>query len=257
MRAEALSVRASPPALRALGAGLAAMLMVAVLLPLLPRLEGSSAPLTLEVAGVFKHVTPEAVRHAAAPGLQNSFYALDLDGVKVAVETLPWVARARVERLWPARVRVQVWEHRPYARWDREALLSEDGVVFIPEASALPTDLPQLAGPGGQQHRVRDVYEALREHLSGTPFVPVQLQLDTRGEWTAVTADGITLRLGREAPLEAAARLTGPVPMALAERLQEVAYVDLHYINGFAVGWRDTRAPDARGAGVHAEKRHD
>jgi len=215
------------------------MLIAAALLPLAPQLASRDAPLTLEVAGAFTRVRPDAVRLAAAPLLQADFHALDLAAVKRAVETLPWVATARVERAWPGTVRVQVWEHRPYAHWGATALLSEDNVVFRPALDEIPAGLPALAGPDGREQAVRAMYEELRQRLDGTPFVPSGLALDERGEWTAVAANGIELRLGRGAPLEAAALLAGPVRTALEMRLEEVSYVDLHYVNGFAVGWRE------------------
>jgi cell division protein FtsQ len=107
---------------------------------------------------------------------------------------------------------------------------------------AIPEDLaaaPRLAGPPGEQATVRAAFEALRTQLADTPFPPVALEQNARGEWTARTADGIELRLGRESPLDAVARLAGPVRTALEGRLQEVTYVDLHYVNGCAVGWRE------------------
>jgi cell division protein FtsQ len=202
-------------------------------------------------------VSADAVRRAVAPRLNGDFYELDLLGVKAAVEALPWVARARVERAWPAQVRVHVREHRAVARWGEAALLSDENRVFTPVAiDAGLAGLPRLAGPDGQQSQVRAAFDALRSTLAGTPFVPERLAQNARGEWTAVTADGIELRLGRGAPADAAALLAGPVQTALAGRLTEVTYVDLHYFNGFAVGWRQ-RADGAGGAGARPEGRHD
>ena len=152
------------------------------------------------------------------------------------------MARARVERAWPAAVRVRLWEHQPYARWGERSVLSTGNVVFTPPA--LDDDvlaLPRLDGPPGAQAAVRAAWEGLSQQLAPTPFAPAALVENARGEWLATTTDGIELRLGRGAPLEAVARLAGPVRTALEGRLQEVSYVDLHYFNGFAVGWRDER----------------
>ena len=114
------------------------------------------------------------------------------------------------------------------------------------------TDTPELVHWHGQMIP-SDVGAAAEE---GTPFVPSALSENARGEWTAVTATGIELRLGRGAPTDAVARLAGPVRMALTERLQEVAYVDLHYVNGFAVGWRDGGGGLAPGTGPGAPQDH-
>lgn len=257
MRTEAMPTSAQPALLRMLGWCVATFLIAGALLPLVPRLTSTGAPLMLEVSGEFERVRPEAVRAALTGQLHVDFYRLDLVAVKTLVESLPWVAAARVERAWPATVRVHVQEHTPYARWNEHALLSETGAVFMPLAKDLPEGLPQLAGPDGQQAAVREAFEVLNEQLAGTPFAPRSLARDARGEWTAVTADGIELKLGRSAPLETVARLRGPVRMALEGRLQEVAYVDFHYINGFAVGWRDAGAGDAAGGLALAQGQHD
>lgn len=239
-----------------LGWCVAVLLIAAALLPQVPKLAAPRTALRLEIAGDFERVNPEAVRLAVSPRLNADFYELDLGAVKAAVEALPWVARARVERAWPAAVRVHVWEHKAYARWGDAALLSQTGEIFTPDGE-MPEGLPRLAGPAGRQQLVRETFESLRAQLDGTPLVPVQLALNERGEWTAVTADDIELRLGRGAPADAAARLAGPVRTALEGRLQEVAYVDLHYVNGFAVGWREPGAGRDDHAVVRAEGRDD
>jgi cell division protein FtsQ len=217
-------------------------LIAAALLPLVPKLAGAHAPVTLEIAGELSRVEAEQVRHVVSGRLNAEFYALDLGSLKAAVEAMPWVARARVERAWPAAVRVHLWEHQPYARWGEHSLLSTENVVFTPPA--LDDDvlrLPKLNGPAGQQAAVRAAWEVLSQQLAPTPFAPAGLIENERGEWLATTTDGIELRLGRGTPLDAVARLAGPVRTALEGRLQEVSYVDLHYFNGFAVGWRDDR----------------
>ena len=243
------------PVLRLLGWCTAVLLIAAALLPLVPRLGGPRTALTLEVAGALERVPAQAVQKLVAPRLDKDFYELDLVAVKDAVESLPWVASARVERAWPATVRVHVREHVAIARWGSRSLLSDQDVVFTPPS--IPDDLadmPRLAGPEGQQAAVREAFIALREKLADTPFVPVALEQNARGAWTARTAEDIELRLGRGAPLDAVARLAGPVRTALEGRLQEVTYVDLHYINGFAVGWRESVGDGAGGLGTVAAR---
>lgn len=248
MRAGTLSTPQPVPVLRMVGWCAAALMIAAALLPQAVRLGPEHAAVTLEVRGEFRYLAPEAVRRELAGQLDKDFYQLDLVALRRRVERLPWVAQARIERVWPGTVRVDVDEHRPYARWGSDSLLAESGVLFTPAAGELPDGLPQLDGPPGRQQSVREAFEALRARLAQTPFVPVRLTLNPRGEWTAWTADGLELRLGRspdgEAPLAAAATLAGPAQRALEGRLQEVAYVDLHYIHGFAVGWRDRASGD-------------
>ena len=247
-----------PAVLRTLGWCVAVLLIAASLLPLVPRMFAPRMALTLAVSGELGHVAAEDVRLAVAPLLTQDFYELDLAQVRAAVERLPWVARARVERSWPATIGVHVREHRAIARWGDAGLLSDGNVVFVPgalDADALA--LPRLAGPDGRQAEVRAAHAALIDALRDGPFVPVALELNARGEWSARTAEGVELRLGRGAPIDAVSALNGPVRTALEGRLTEVAYVDLHYINGFAVGWREHVVVDARSPLDGTEERRE
>jgi cell division protein FtsQ len=254
-RAGALPEGVQSSALRVIGWCLAVLLIAAALMPLVPRLGAARAALTLEVAGELRRLDADAVRQVVAGRLNRDFYELDLAAVKASVEALPWVARARVERAWPAAVRVHVWEHTAVARWGDRALVSSDDVVFTPDAIDPDlAELPRLVGPDGQQAVVRAAFIALRTQLADTPFVPARLTQNARGEWTAWTADGLEMRLGRRAPTDAVAMLAGPVRSALEGRLQEVTYVDLHYINGFAVGWREPGPDAARSSGEEVRR---
>lgn len=252
--------RAAPAApaavspLRAAGWITVALLIAASLLPLLPRVFASHAALTLEIGGELRQTRPEEIRGAVTGLLNRDFHELDLGAVKDAVEKLPWVAAARVERAWPDAVRIHVVEHVAWARWGETALLSDRNVVFTPDAmdDALLA-LPRLDGPDREAVTVRAAYEALRAQLGASPFLPARLALNARGEWTAWTADGIELRLGRGTPTAAVAWLSGPVRTALEGRLTEVTYVDLHYVNGFAVGWRE-RVPPGDAGGPAADR---
>jgi len=71
----------------------------------------------------------------------------------------------------------------------------------------------------------------------------VKLALDARGEWTAQTRAGVSLRFGQAEPASLAAQLSGTVARSLADHLDAVSYIDLRYPNGFAVGWRGGIAP--------------
>jgi cell division protein FtsQ len=66
-----------------------------------------------------------------------------------------------------------------------------------------------------------------------------KLELDERGSWRLVLGSGQEIRLGRRDIDERLYRFFRFVAPALADKLTRVAYVDLRYTNGFAVGWRD------------------
>lgn len=206
-------------------------------------------PRELVVQGLLQHVRADEVRAAAATAVEGRLFDVDLLAVRLAVERLPWVAQARVDRQWPARLVVRVWERVPFARWGATEALSTEGVVFAPGTEPLPATLPRLGGAPGREREVMQMYGQLADRLAETPLALTGLAQDARGDWVAASQSGITLRFGRGSPLEQVERLKSAVLPALRPRLAEVRTVDLRYLNGFAVSWRDgagaAAAPEA------------
>ena len=212
----------------------------------------------LRIEGQFERVSPEVLRQAVLPALDRGFFETDVEAVRDQLTQLPWVARARVERSWPAGLRIRVWEREAYARWNDGALLDTEGAAFEPATAdrpeALMNTLPQLGGTPGNEVLVAQSYRRLSAALEDTPLAISGLQLDPRGEWTATTRLGLVLRLGAGDIGEKLPTLTGALLDAVGGRLDEVAYVDLRYTNGFAIGWvnqdgtQQGRAPVPNGA---------
>jgi cell division protein FtsQ len=62
-----------------------------------------------------------------APFRGAGFLSVDLDNLRAALESIPWVDRARVERSWPNGVRVFITEHVAVARWGEDGLMNTRG----------------------------------------------------------------------------------------------------------------------------------
>ncbi len=231
-------------ALQAVAASLGLALVAAIVFEVQDAREAGVTQLELE--GSFDKVDPDKLRDSLKQLLTAGAAAPQMEQVKAQLEQLPWIARARVERAWPGVVRVRIWEHEPFARWN-DALLSTEGKVFTVPVDEMPIGLPQLSGPDGRQREVRDAYDRLGAALASTGFAPVALSLSERGDWVARAADGVELRFGRGELDEQISFITGPVRQALNEKRSEVQYVDLHYSNGFAVGFK--AAPKAASGG--------
>ena len=91
------------------------------------------------------------IRLAAQIQTGSYFFGVDLDAARDRTESLPWVDRAVVRRLWPNRIVVQVVETTPYALWQNEGrlhLLSEAGTLIVPvdEAVSVPSGLKTYIG---------------------------------------------------------------------------------------------------------------
>ena len=202
----------------------------------------------VEVGGQFQRVAPVQIEEAVAPFRGAGFLSVDLDSLQGALEMIPWVDRARVERRWPNGVRVLITEHVPAARWNDDGLMNTRGELFIRGARHLPPELPQLVGPDGKEEEVARLYLDTYPRLLAVGMRLSRVELDPRGAWQLTLANGVTVRLGRQdvpARLERFIRVASPM---VASRGGEVGYVDLRYSNGFSVGWNSPATRVARDA---------
>ncbi|MGC8520509.1 MAG: cell division protein FtsQ/DivIB [Steroidobacteraceae bacterium] len=197
----------------------------------------------VRVSGSFEHVTPPAVERAVAAQAEGSgILTVNLARVRAAVDALPWVARSSVSRIWPDELAVRVHEQVALAGWNGHGLVNRAGKVFLRGPASVPPGLPSLSGPRGTSQQVTRRYLRMSGQLEPEGFSIASLTLDARGTWQFTLNDGITVRLGRS---QLAARFEKFVNVALAivkRRAGDISYIDMRYMNGFAIGWR-TGAP--------------
>lgn len=190
------------------------------------------------VEGVFERVSPTDVENAILPHLRGGFFTVDLSAIRAAAESLPWVARAQVLREWPDRVRIIVAEEQPAWLWGDDGLLNARAELFVTGETDRPATLPRLDGPAGTERQLAEQYLEFDEAFARCAMRVARVELDARRASRLTLAGGIVLRLGRHDVPERAGRFCDAVLAAVAPRLDEVAYVDMRYTNGFAVGWR-------------------
>jgi cell division protein FtsQ len=191
----------------------------------------------VEVGGQFQRVAPVQIEEVVGPFRGAGFLSVDLDAMRAALETIPWVDRARVERKWPNGVRVFITEHVAAARWGESGLMNTRGELFLTDATHIPPELPQLVGPPGTEGQVARLYLETYPRLLGVGMQLSRVELDARGAWQLTLGNNVIVRLGRQdvpARLERFITVASPV---VAARAAEVNYVDLRYSNGFSVGW--------------------
>lgn len=202
---------------------------------------------TVSVTGHFERVSPLEVARAVETSVHGAgLLGMNLGRVRTAVESLPWVDTASVTRSWPRGLAVRIVEEVPAARWAGGGLINVRGDPFRSNAHDIPQGLPLLSGPEGSARTVAERYFSMQARLTEIGLRITALDLDARGSWRFDLADGVTVRLGRE---RIDARFETFVTVAariVATRARDIAYVDMRYMNGFAIGWRAGSAP--RGA---------
>src|SRR5258708_24009119 len=193
----------------------------------------------ISMDGSFQRVSPGQIEKAVAPSSQSGFMSADLDGIQGAVETLPWVEHARIQRRWPNSLHVTVVEQTAAARWGEAGLLNTRGQLFVREATHVPAELPRLSGPEGTESQVAQRYLSAQGRMLEAGMRIAALRLDERGAWEMDLDSGVTVRLGRRDVDERFERFIRTASQVIAHRLTEISYVDMRYSNGFAIGWRN------------------
>ena len=197
----------------------------------------------ISMDGSFQRVSPGQIEKALAPYSQAGFMSADLDDIQRAVEALPWVEHARIQRRWPNSLHVTVMEQTAAARWRESGLLNTRGELFVRSATHVPAELPRLSGPEGSESQVAQRYLSVQGRMLEAGMRMAALRLDERGAWEMDLDSGVTVRLGRRDVDERIDRFIHTASQVISHRLSEITYVDMRYSNGFAIGWRNPAVP--------------
>lgn len=242
----------------------------------------------IEVAGEVERNSAASLRANALPRLQGSFWSLSLKEARAAFEGAPWVRHARVQKLWPMQLRVQIEEHHAAAYWElrgegngnssdndndgadapsSRALVNSFGEVFQANTGDVEDEpLPTLSGPPGTAGQMLRMWQRLSSQLrsvgegaEGLERIE-RLELSSRGSWRALLAGDAEIEIGRgsDAEVEArVARFVQTLPQITSRFRTPLLSADLRHQDGYAVRLRgvSTQTPPAR-PGKPAKQNH-
>jgi len=195
---------------------------------------------TIDVVTPAAHVTETQVRLVVERHVRGTFFTVDLERVREALEKLPWVREAKVARHWPDTLVVSLTEHKPLARWNQDALVNDQGEVF---AAASNNDLPRFSGPEDSSAEVMRAWRQYQTLLAPLGHSIRELHLSSRRAWRLRLDNGMQIVLGRDEPALRLARFTALYPRLFAAPATAPAYVDLRYVDGFAIRMPDNTRP--------------
>ena len=189
------------------------------------------------IQGDLKHTLRSEIEAALVQRVAGNFFSVDVDGVRAALERLPWVRRAAVRRVWPDRLEATLEEHVALARWGDNALVNTHGERFVGGSKEA---LPRFSGPRGTESEVARRYARFDPIVAPLGARVEEVILTPRLAWQLKLDNGVRLALGRDADA-AEIRLARFVQSA-ARGVARYDYVDLRYPNGFAL-----RVPEGKG----------
>ena len=188
------------------------------------------------------------LQHVALPDLeitvqghvQGNFLSVSLNELRLALEAIPWVRKASVQRVWPGRLAVHLEEHQPIAHWGNSGSewVNSFGEVFSAPLTVGPKPkLPQLSGPAGSSTVLLQQYGMAAAAFLPLKVKPVRITLSPRYALEITLDTGLVLKLGREqpsAPIQRRlARFISVYPNVVTGRQPRPVIADLRYPNGF------------------------
>lgn len=142
------------------------------------------------------------------PEGRRSMLSLDPDEVKARVESLDWVASARVRRLWPSTLKVEVERRQEYALWEEDgqvSVIDMNGERLLAERAVDHPNLPLIIGRGAGP-AAQPILAAL-ESLPETRARLVQMERVGNRRWNLELESGAIVALPEQDAAEALARL--------------------------------------------------
>lgn len=249
-------MNAATTALMALAIGLvlAALLIVLARQPMF-----AIRQMTLE--GDLQRNNLATVRANVLPRVAGSYFQVDLRHARDVFESVPWVRRALVQRVWPNQLHVTLEEHRPAAYWRHaerdDQLVNVQGEVFDANVGDVEDQpLPVLNAPSNatadQARQMLDMLARLKPVLAPLDAEILALRLNDHGSWSVALDSDATIELGRgevDEVLERTQRFVRTLPQLQRQYGQPLAYADLRYPKGYAVKLRGlTTFQDISGA---------
>jgi len=205
----------------------------------------------IEVDGDLERNSLATVRANVVNRLQGGFFSIDLHKTREVFESVPWVRKAVVRRVWPNELRVVLEEHRPAAYWahdDRDdQLVNTFGEVFDANVGDVEDEhLPTLHAPLNPNpddaavmldvlHRLQPVVKPLGEIDT--------LSMTERGSWSLELDNDATIEIGRGSPdelVDRVERFVRTLPELKRQYPAPLQHADLRYPEGYAVKLRGT-----------------
>lgn len=206
--------------------------------------DGATAAMGLKLAQVdIRGSSPEAnaaIRRAIAVTADQPMTSLDLDAIRQRVEQVGWVKEARVVRLLPDRLVVQVIEHDRLAVWQsggRNFVVDGKGQVIDGADAGRYPNLPLVVGAGANE-TASEILPLIAERPRLQSRVEALVRVDNR-RWNLLLKDGGLIQLPATEQEAALIRLDA---LDQRERLLELGFarIDLRTPEELAVRRSDS-----------------
>lgn len=165
----------------------------------------------------------------------GSLLTTDVEEVRKAVQLLPWVSSAAVQKRWPDTLVVSVKEYQPVAVWNGQRVLNSEGLAL--EHPLLEMELANLNGPEQSAFEVMDNYLQFSKVIDSVDAQVKKVTLHSRGAWEIEITHGIKIALGDRNVLERSRRVVDVI--RAHDALENIKSIDARYPNGVAIAYHE------------------
>jgi cell division protein FtsQ len=223
-----------------LGAMLIILLGIVFSWPFMQQAIANMVPIRhVQVEGAFQYIDKQDIQMKINPLVQAGYFSVDLQAIRNSLMRLPWTESIQVQRIWPDRLKLRIYEQKPVIRWQEHSLLNEQGEVFRPLNIDRFQTLPVLYAPNEQRLALLEVMHGISVSLMDEGLYLTEFRVNERQSWLLSMENGLVIQLGRLQPLEKFSQLMKALIVSGGELVNKMVYVDMRYPNGYAVRWRE------------------
>lgn len=202
--------------------------------------QSSVLPLkTIQFFGEAPHVSADSLEKTVTPLAENhGFFTIDITLIQQKLLNLPWIETVMVRKIWPDTLRITLTEHKPFAYWGEDSLMTLKGVIFKPNSLAeMPSELPKLEGPLLESNTLLQRYQRFSALLKPLDLSITFLKLSQQGSWQVTLNNGVVISLGQTDIEERFQRFVKVYVHLMEGHSKPPISIHLEYANELAVAW--------------------
>jgi cell division protein FtsQ len=213
---------------------------------------------TVRIEGHLQYTDHKVLQALISKNAMGGMLSINLEAIRHAVKSLPWIKNVQVLKKWPDTLLIQVQEYQPVAWW-QDKLVDKEGDLFkVPVSTKKENrkqktekgerkienlenlELPHFMGPPGWVGEILKFYFELAPLLQKKGLYIHELGLNARLAWYMILTNGMTLKLGRGFSKTKLLRFL-KVYNDLIQQQSKLSHhkkrllIDLRYTNGLAV----------------------
>ena len=193
----------------------------------------------VRVEGEYRRIDHFEIEQLLSPFLGNPVGRDEMDVIAKILKDLPWVKNVLIARSWRDDTLVlRIEEREAVAYWGGKALLDEDGTIFRPHLID-NDDLPILDATAGREKHLLRFYRQLSTWLADEGLRIIYLRENRSRSYTVQLENAPRLILGRHLLEQRVQRFITAYRVGFSDYLHRIACIDLRYLDGFAVRWKE------------------